>query len=95
MSKKYSVIVRGENFMLHYDGEEELFCFVTTRNVKSSSVEDAKKIAINLIERDGELKILMSQKQSNINPPRLFVEEMYELSWWKRLGGSGYTFFKQ
>jgi hypothetical protein len=61
----------------------------------ASSVEDAKKIASNLIECDDDLRILMSQRQSDINPPTLFVEEMYELSWWKRLGGKGCTFFAQ
>ena len=95
MSKRYSVIVRGENFILHYDGEEKLCGFITTRNVKASSVEDAKKIAVNLVECDDDLRILMSQRQSDINPPTLFVEEMYELSWWERLGGKGYTFFTQ
>jgi hypothetical protein len=95
MSKKYSVIVRGENFVLNNDGVEEVFGFVTTRNVKASSIEDAKKSAISLVECDTDLRALMSQKQSDINPPTLFVEEMYELSWWKVLGGNGFTFFKQ
>ncbi len=95
MTKKYSVIVRGENFALNNDGVEEIFGFVTTRNVKAPSIEDAKKRAINLVESDNDLRALMSQRQSDINPPTLFVEEMYELSWWKSLGGNGFTFFKQ
>lgn len=95
MAKKYSVIIRGENFVLNNDGVEDIFGFVTTRNVKAPSVEDAKKIAINLVECDADLISLMSQRQSDLNPPTLFVEEMYELSWWKFLGGNGFTFFKQ
>lgn len=95
MNKKYSVIVSGENFILNMNGEQKIYGFITTRNVKAASIEDAKKAAINLVENDVDLVRLMSQKQNDLNPPTLFVEEMYELSWWKMLGGKGFTFFEQ
>lgn len=95
MNKKYSVIVRGENFLLDLEGAANMCGFVTTRNVKASSVDTAKELAIKLVENDENLQNLMTEGQSKINPPTLFIEEMYELSWWKKLGGKGFTFFAQ
>lgn len=95
MNKKYSAIVRGENFLLDYEGETKMYGFVTTRNIKASSVDEAKELAIKLVENDEDLQNLMSEEQSKLHLPTLFVEEMYELSWWKRLGGKGFTFFVQ
>ena len=80
MDKKYSVIVSGENFILNIDGEQKLYGFITTRNVKAASIEDAKKAAIALVEHDIDLIKLMNINQSDLNPPTLFVEEMYKLS---------------
>lgn len=95
MNKKYSAMVRGENFLLDYEGEIKMYGFVTTRNVKASSIDEAKELAIKLVESDDDLQSLMNDEQSSINPPTLFVEEMYDLSWWKKLGGKGFTFFVQ
>lgn len=95
MKKKYSVIVSGENFVLNIDGQQKTYGFVTTRNVKAASVEEAEKAAINLVEHDADLMTLMVENQSDLNPPTLFVDEMYELSWWQKLGGKGFTFFEQ
>jgi hypothetical protein len=93
MNKKYSVIVRGENFILKIDGKTNTYGFVTTRNVRAFSVDDARDLAISLVENDYDLQILMDDKQSHVKPPTLYVEEMYHLSWWEKLGGKGFTFF--
>jgi len=93
MKNKYSVVVKGDNFILDYENETKMYSFVTTRKVKASSIDEAKELAIKLVENDDDLQTLMNDDQSVINPPTLFVEEMYDLSWWKKLGGKGFTFF--
>lgn len=95
MKQKYSVIIRGENFQLNFEGQANTYGFVTTRRVKASTVEEAKKEAIKLVENDAQLQSLMVLIQNEEIPPTLYVEEMYELSWWKTLGGKGFTFFNQ
>ena len=93
MNKKYSVIVRGENFSLEIDGKTNTYGFITTRNVKAFSIDDARELAITLVENDADLQSLMTDKQNNAKPPTLYVEEMYHLSWWRKLGGKGFTFY--
>ena len=85
-------MIRGENFLLNYEGSTKNLGFFTTRNVKATSVEEAKALAIEVVGNDDDLQEMMAI-QSEKHPPTLFVEELYHLQWWKRIGGKGFTFF--
>lgn len=91
--KKYSVMVRGENFLVYMDGEKQLLNFVATRKVKAKSVEKAELKAIDLIKYDPVLLALLVEGGND--EPTLFIEEVAHLPWWARLGGRGYTFYTE
>lgn len=91
--KKYSVMVRGESFLVDMDGEQQLLNFVATRKVKAKAVEEAEQKAIDLVKQDSEfLDILV---ENGNYEPTLFIEEVAYLPWWARLGGRGYTFYTE
>lgn len=91
--KKYSVMVRGESFLVNMDGEQQLLNFVATRKVKAKAVEEAEQKAIDLVKQDSELLDILIEN-SNYKPT-LFIEEVAYLPWWSRLGGRGYTFYTE
>jgi hypothetical protein len=88
---KYSVILRGENFLIQFEDKIENLGFYTTRVVKANSAEEAESRAIDLIRNDEGLTSMV-QRSSDINP-KIYLESIKMASWWKRLGGKGYTFW--
>ncbi len=88
---KYAVMLRGENFELNYEGQIKNFGFVTTRIVKSPDAKTAELNAIDLIKNDSSLiDIMIDEPQLEA---KIYLEEISEAKWWKRVGGAGYTFF--
>lgn len=83
-------MLRGENFLIKFEDKVENLGFYTTRVVKANSTEEAESHAIDLIRNDEGL-ISMVQKVS-INP-KIYLESITKASWWRRLGGKGYTFW--
>ncbi|MBA6339284.1 hypothetical protein H4J57_19030 [Colwellia sp. BRX8-7] len=88
---KYSVILEGKNFPVLSDGKTELLGFMTTRKVKACDIEEAELKAIELIKQDSSL--MSSLDQNHEATPEIYLDSIYALKWWNRLGGKGYTFF--
>ncbi len=89
---KYQVMVRGENFELEINGETQNLGFVTTRWVKAKSIEEAEIQAIQVVKSDTDLTNLMVEDP--IETPMVYIEEVAQAKWWKRIGGNGFTFWK-
>lgn len=88
---KYGVRLVGENYEVLLEGQHQLLGFYTTRFVKAASPEEAEIKAVDLVRRDSQLnEIMVSEPQQSAT---LSVDEMWRESWWKRLGGKGYSFF--
>lgn len=84
-------MLRGENFEVNSESGVENLGFMTTRFVKAKTPEEAELIAVEMIWNDsGLLEIL--HKESYLEP-KIYLEEMWRVHWWKRLGGGGYTFY--
>ncbi len=88
---KYGVRLQGENYELNFEGEVELLGFVTTIFVKASSPEEAELRAVELVRNDKRLNGLMISGSKFLSS--IHLTEVWTESWWKRLGGKGYTFF--
>lgn len=89
---KYQVLLRGENFELNWEGKIKNLGFFTTRWVKANSVEDAEKKAVQLIQNDKWLQSALIEKSEY--SPMVYMEEISQAKWWKRVGGKGYTFWE-
>ena len=50
--ERYKVLLRGNNFLLNLDGDHAKVGFYATRIVKSTSVEEAQRIAIIRIHQE-------------------------------------------
>ena len=89
--KKYSVMLRGENFEINIEGKVDNLGFYTTRIVKANSPEEAEQKAVELIKNDDNLiQIIQPNSQET---PMIYLESMSEVPWWRRVGGSGYSFW--
>jgi hypothetical protein len=89
---KFSVILEGKNFPVASDGNTELLGFVTTRKVEANDLEEAELKAVELIKNDQDLMSNLDQEHEAV--PEIFMDSIYKLKWWNRLGGKGYSFFK-
>lgn len=88
---KYGVMLRGENFAIKSEAEVENLGFFTTRFVKARSPEEAELVALNMIRTDKSLlKVLMRESEFE---SKIYLEKVWAVPWWKRLGGDGYTFY--
>ena len=90
--KKYRVLLLGENFEINFEGEIDNFGFYTTRVVKANSEEDAEEKAVQLIREDKNLVQMIVEKSTL--EPKIYLEGIEIISWWKRIGGKGYSFYK-
>ena len=88
---KYGVRLRGENFEMIFEDEERNFGFFTTRFVRASTPEEAEIKAVELVKSDKQLiDALLKDRRCD---PMIYLEEIWEERWWRRIGGKGYTFF--
>ncbi len=92
-SKKYKVLVRGDNFLLNLDGKNQKLGFYTTRFVEAQNEEDAEERAIVLLRDDSKLRSGVLNEQSD--SPVMFAEEIVELKSFDGLKtpGTGFTFY--
>jgi hypothetical protein len=88
---KYSVILEGKNFPMNVEGRRELWGFATTRRVKAKDPEEAELKAVEMIKKDKSLIDAIVKDDPVV--PTIYLDSMYKLSWWRRLGGKGYTFY--
>ena len=91
--KKYKVFVRGENFLLNFDGVNQKFGFYTTRFVEAEDEEAAEYAVMDLLRGDPQLVRSVSNEDSD--PPMMFAEEIEELESFKgfTVPGAGFTFY--
>lgn len=88
---KYGVMLRGENFEINSESGVENLGFIATRFVKAKTPEEAELIAVEMILNDSSL-LEMLNKESNLEP-KIYLEGIRRVRWWKRIGGGGYTFY--
>ncbi|MDP5138783.1 hypothetical protein ORJ04_22820 [Rheinheimera baltica] len=88
---KYGVRLIGENFELELDGKIDNYGFITTRFVKAKNNEEAELKAVELVKSDQRLNEALIKNRSY--EPMVYLEEIWEEKWWKRLGGHGYGFY--
>ncbi len=89
---KYAVVLEGKNFPVMAGCKTDLLGFYTTRVVKASDEREAEQKAISLIRHDPDL--LDALDRSSNSEPKIFVNSIMKVKWWRRTGGVGYTFFE-
>jgi hypothetical protein len=88
---KYGVMLRGENFEIKSESGVENLGFFTTRFVKARTPEEAELVAVDMIRKDKSLLEILS-RESKLEP-NVYLEKIWPERWWKRIGGSGYSFY--
>lgn len=89
--KKYSVMLRGENYLIRVNGQPQKCGFFATRIVKSLNSQEAFEIAANFIRRELHNTVLNTAEDS----PLIYVEELTELKQFERkhTPGRGFVWF--
>lgn len=88
---KYAVRIEGQNFHLELNGEEGYYGFYTTRVVRSHSAEQAKASALENVRTDPELSKLAGSEEDHQSS--IAVDGVWQVQWWRRSGGEGFTFY--
>jgi hypothetical protein len=93
--KKYKVFIRGENFLINLDGDNQMVGFYRTRFIEAENEEAAEYAAMDMLRRDPKLAKGVLNEQSD--PPTMYAEEIEELSSFKdcRVPGTGIAFYPQ
>ena len=84
-------MIHGQGFRNEIDGEERDFGFCTTRSVDAESPERAGHRAISILRQEGKFQCI----SWSLATERVDVEEMEEVSWWRRrfVRARGFTFY--
>ncbi|ROT94533.1 hypothetical protein EB809_19275 [Marinobacter sp. R17] len=88
---KFQVLLRGENFPINWEYGTRLTGFYTTRYVRANSVDEAEQKALDLVRHDPDLLSMLSPNREA--DPQVYLEQIAQAPWWKKRGGSGYTFY--
>ena len=93
--KKYKVLVRGENFLINLEGEDQKLGFFTTAFVEGQDEEQAEQRAMALLRNDKEFRRSVLNEQSDA--PMMFVDEIDELQSFEgvNLPRTGFSFFPE
>jgi hypothetical protein len=93
--KKYQVFVRGENFMMRFDEQDQKLGFYTTVFVEAQDQEDAELQAMELLRNDQ--KLVSSSLNTKSDSPMMFVESIEELESFQGLNlpRTGFSFFSE
>ena len=94
----FRVRVNGRNFQLAWQDERERAYirrvgFYTTVHIRARNLQEAELRAVNVLKRDKSL--LTSVRNSRSDPPRMFVDEIVEVSSFKglRIPRTGFAFY--
>lgn len=87
----YQVILRGENFPISLEERTQLTGFFATRRVRAKGAKEAEQKAVELIRRDRSLTSALDPNSEE--EPKIYLEKMSRIPWWRSLGGKGYTFY--
>lgn len=88
---KYEVMLEGKNFPVFVDGKTEVLGFFVTRKVKAVSEKEAELKAVAMVR--GDKKLISTLDTSHDAKPKIYLDNINQLSWWSLLGGSGYIFY--
>ena len=88
---KYGVCLEGKNFELKTEDGIENFGFITTRFVRAKTPDEAEVKAVELVKTDQNLLGRLDEERKL--EPMIYLVEYWKESWWKRLGGLGYSFY--
>ena len=93
--KKYKVFVRGENFLMKFDGINQKFGFYTTRFVEAENEADAENKAMDMLRNDP--KLVKSVLNEKLDSPMMYAEEIEELKSFKGhpINGTGLVFYPE
>lgn len=96
----FQFLIRGENYLIDFGGENSIRGFYTTRNFKTATLAEAKELAYASIRNDKFLnKVIHENTQTK---PMIYLEEIYELEskpkkkgrWpFRTRRGKGFIFF--
>ena len=91
--KKYKVFVRGENFLIRFEEQEQKLDFYTTVFVEAQDPQDAELKAMDLLRNDQ--KLVTRTLNAKSDSPMMFVEEIEELETFEgqSLPRTGFAFF--
>lgn len=91
--KKYSVLVRGENFIVRGDEQDQKLGFYTTVFVEALDEQSAEIKAMELLRTDQKLVNITLNSKSN--SPMMYMEEIEELETFEglHLPRTGFAFF--
>ena len=89
--KTFRVFLRGENFLLTFDGRQTRLGFYTTRFVQANNPEGAELIAVDLLRNDKTLRGVANLRS---DPPMVFADKSDEVAADDVADiASGFTFF--
>lgn len=93
---KFAVMIHGVNFHLRdFDGPEpSLVGFYINAFLETATATEAESQAIELVRTSPKLRAAVANRPDD--PPRIFVEEVAELSDWPENGArplSGFAFY--
>lgn len=93
--KRYKVFVRGENFLLNLDGENQKVGFYTTRFVEAENEEAAEYAVMDMLRDDPQLARSVLNESSD--PPMMYADEVEELISFKGfpVPGTGFSFYPE
>lgn len=88
----FAVMLKGENFVISFDGRPMRCGFYTTRYVRARDEKAAELAAVSLVRQD---KALLGNVRRETSPnPMLFAESIERRPWWKGFSsGKGFTFW--
>ncbi|XHS79391.1 hypothetical protein ACFJGW_05305 [Burkholderiaceae bacterium UC74_6] len=89
--KLYRCLMLGENFPGFLLGEAEPIGFYTTRFVEAEDVEEAQRLALDLLRQDASLNVPAERRTKNA---RIHFEQIEEVpADTERTPNRGFTFF--
>jgi hypothetical protein len=94
-TKKFKVMVNGQNFLIEYDGKAVRMGFYTTLFLEATDPESADFAAANLLRADPKLRdILLNERD---DPPRLVTEGIEEIQSFDgcQLPRTGFVFYDE
>ena len=81
--KRFKVQLRGENFLLDLDGDHGKFGFTTSRVIKASDPDEAKRIAI--IQLHQELNRSANIIKNTLDAPKVYPLDIEPLNFFSFL----------
>jgi hypothetical protein len=93
--RKYKALVRGENFLINLDGEDQKLGFFTTAFVEAQDEDQAEQMAIGVLRDDQDFRKSILNVESD--SPMMFVDEIEQVQSFEgqTLPRTGFSFFRK